>query len=295
MLYLLLCVSCSVIVSVLLKLAKRSQVILAQAVAFNYVMALGLTIYLLKPKIPTHWAALPWWLFLALGVLLPSIFIVMGKAVDVAGIVKSDAAQRLSLFLPILAAVIIFGEQLTQSRILGIVLAFIALFALLTKQEKQQKSSGLSAAFLLLGVWFGYGVIDILFKQVAKSGSTFSLNLLVIFTLAGLLMFLYLAFLRQKITIKSLLGGLLLGVFNFLNILFYIKAHQAFSDNPTLVFTVVNLGVIALGTLTGVWVFREKLSTFNIAGLVLAFFAIIMLVYGENILMQISTILPVRT
>lgn len=295
MLYLLLCVSCSVIVSVLLKLAKRSQVVLAQAVAFNYVMALGLTIYLLKPQMPTHWTALPWWLFLALGVLLPSIFIVMGKAVDAAGIVKSDAAQRLSLFLPIVAAVTIFGEQLTQSRVVGIVLAFIALFALLTKQEKQQKNSGLSAAFLLLGVWFGYGVIDILFKQVAKSGSTFSLNLLVIFTIAGLLMFMYLLFLHQKITIKSLLGGLLLGVFNFLNILFYIKAHQAFSDNPTLVFTVVNVGVIALGTLTGVLLFREKLSTFNIAGLVLAFFAIIMLVYGENILMQISTILPVRT
>lgn len=292
MLFLVLSVLCSVVVSVLLKIAKRSQVNLAQAVAFNYVMAVGLTLYLLKPPMPKQWNTLPWWLFLALGILLPSIFIVMGKAVQAAGIVKSDAAQRLSLFLPIVAAVTLFGEQLTDSRMMGIVLAFLALFALLVRRGDKSGNS-ISGVILLLGVWVGYGVIDILFKQVAKSGSAFALNLAVSFALAGVLMFVYLLILREKINWKSLLGGLLLGVFNFFNILFYIKAHQAFSDNPTLVFAAVNVGVIALGTLTGVVFFREKLSTLNIAGLVLALCAIVMLFYGDILLTQLHSLLPI--
>jgi len=39
----------------------------------------------------------------------------------------------------------------------------------------------------LLGVWLGYGVIDILFKQLSKTAGTGS-NLLVMFALAGVLM-----------------------------------------------------------------------------------------------------------
>ena len=53
-------------------------------------------------------------IFLALGILLPTVFIIMSKAVEFAGIVRSDAAQRLSLFLPIVASFIIFHETLSQ-------------------------------------------------------------------------------------------------------------------------------------------------------------------------------------
>jgi hypothetical protein len=35
--------------------------------------------------------------------------------------------------------------------------------------------------------------------------------------------------------------------FNFGNILFYLKAHQAFADNPSTVFAAMNMGVIILG------------------------------------------------
>jgi hypothetical protein len=45
--------------------------------------------------------------------------------------------------------------------------------------------------------------------------------------------------------------------FNFGNILFYLKAHQAFADNPSTVFAAMNMGVIILGSL-GILVFKEK-------------------------------------
>ncbi len=284
MLYLVLCVLCSVTVSVLLKIAKRKAVVLEQAIAINYIMAIGLSFLLLTPSFPSDLSSLPWGVFLALGILLPSVFVIMGRAVEYAGIVKSDAAQRLSLILPIIAAATIFHEQITQHRLIGVVLAFIALFCLLARSNGgNQGKGGLFAVLSLVGVWFGYGIIDILFKQLSKSGSAFPVSLVIAFALGCLLMLLYITVKGQKWTIKSMLGGLILGVFNFFNILFYIKSHQAFSANPTLVFAAVNIGIISLGTLTGAVVFKEKLRTINVVGLGFAIAAIVMLFYGQKV------------
>jgi len=78
----------------------------------------------------------------------------------------------------------------------------------------------------------------------------------------------------------SIIGGIVLGSLNFVNILFYLKAHRAFSGNPTLVFAGMNMGVIALGALVGAGVFKEKLSALNIAGVLLALAAVGCLFYG---------------
>lgn len=285
MYYLLASIVCSVLVSVLLKVARKRKIKIEQAVAVNYIVAVTLTMLVLKPDLSNPAGFLPtWWLFAALGVLLPSVFVIMAKAVDSAGIVKSDAAQRLSLFLPIVASFAIFGEQLTEGRLIGIALAFVALFCLLWKADGSKKSGSLTTQIgLLMGVWAGYGVIDILFKQVAKSGTAFAGNLLVAFCLAAVLMFGYLFAQGTKWSKEGIVGGMLLGGLNFLNIVTYVSAHQAMSDNPTLVFAGMNMGVIVLGTLVGAWIFKEKISSINAAGISVALAAIGCLFYWEHI------------
>ncbi|MFZ7233237.1 EamA/RhaT family transporter [Avibacterium avium] len=286
--YLFLAIACSVAVSVLLKVARRFNVVIEQAIAFNYLIALLLSYFLLQPNfqgqgftdfiVQNENSAI----FLSLGLLLPSVFIIMSKAVEFAGIVRSDAAQRLSLFLPILAAFVLFGEQLSQSRIISLILAFSALFCLINKPREQGLSvkGGLS----LLAVWFGYGVIDILFKQTAKMGSAFPTTLFVAFALAMCVMFMYLLIKRTQWNGVSLLAGIVLGGLNFMNILFYIRAHQSFSQNPTLVFAGMNIGVICLGTLVGAIVFKEKISKINGVGVLLGISAILSLFYLEPFL-----------
>lgn len=276
MVYLLASVVCSVLVSVLLKVARKQKIPIEQAVAVNYPVAAGLTVWILKPDMSDASSFLPTWeLFAALGVLLPTVFVIMGRAVDAAGIVKSDAAQRLSLFLPIAASFLIFGEKLSEGRLIGIALAFAALLCLLWKSDGGKQSGGLATQIgLLLGVWAGYGVIDILFKQIAKSGTAFAGNLLVAFVLAGVLMFVYLMMRATKWKKEGIIGGIVLGVLNFLNIVTYISAHQAMSDEPTLVFAGMNMGVIVLGTLTGALVFKEKISSINAAGITVALAAV---------------------
>ncbi|MBW3897319.1 DMT family transporter [Neisseria meningitidis] len=284
MAYLLISIVFSVSVSILLKMARKKKIDIAQAVAVNYVVAVILTLLVLKPDVGNIGAFLPtWWLFAALGVLLPSVFVIMGKSVEAAGIVKSDAAQRLSLFLPIVAALTLFGEKLSEGRLIGLCLAFAALFCLLWKHSGGKKSgSAWRQAALLLGVWAGYGIIDILFKQLAKSGTAFAGNLLVAFVLAGVLMFACLFAKSVRWRVESVVGGIFLGGLNFMNIVTYITAHQMMKDNPTLVFAGMNIGVIVLGTLSGALFFKEKINTINTAGIVLALCSIACLFYwGE--------------
>ncbi|HFC4068772.1 TPA: EamA/RhaT family transporter, partial [Neisseria gonorrhoeae] len=272
MAYLLISIVFSVSVSILLKMARKKKIDIAQAVAVNYVVAVILTLSVLKPDVGNIGAFLPTWpLFAALGVLLPSVFVIMGKSVESAGIVKSDAAQRLSLFLPIVAALTLFGEKLSEGKLIGLCLAFVALFCLLWKSDSGKKSgSAWRQALLLLGVWAGYGIIDILFKQIAKSGTAFAGNLLVAFALAGVLMFACLFAKSVRWRVESVVGGILLGGLNFMNIVTYITAHQMMKDSPTLVFAGMNIGVIVLGTLSGALFFKEKINTINTAGIVLS-------------------------
>ncbi|HDR1840504.1 TPA: EamA/RhaT family transporter [Pasteurella multocida] len=286
--HLIIAVLCSVAVSVLLKVARKKNIVIQQAIAFNYIVALSLSYFLLKPDFKglgfSEFVAqsdnAP--VFFALGILLPTVFIVMSKAVEYAGIVRSDAAQRLSLFLPIVAAFVIFGEQLSSARLMGIILAFVALFCLLNKPTDTE--SNLKGVVSLILVWFGYGIIDILFKQVAKSGGAFPATLFISFVLAACVMFGYLLLKREVWTAPSFIGGIILGGLNFMNILFYIKAHQSFSDNPTLVFAGMNIGVICLGTITGALVFKEKISKINGVGIAIGISAIFCLFYLDKLL-----------
>jgi len=87
---------------------------------------------------------------------------------------------------------------------------------------------------------------------------------------------------KVKLNYKNLLFGGLVGLFNFGNILFYLKAHQSFAENPSTVFAGMNLGVILIGSLTGIFIFKEKLSKMNYAGLFLALLAIVLIVLSQQ-------------
>ena len=273
-------IASSVAVSVLLKVARRHNIAVSQAIAVNYAMAGLLCLLILRPQAASLLSpATPWWILAALGVLLPTIFLAMAGAVRHAGIVLSDAAQRLSLFIPLIAAFVLFGEILSASKLAGIALALVALACLLFRPGATTSGEGAKkSALLLLAVWVGYGSIDILFKQLAKSGTAFSSSLFLAFVLAGLLSFIYLIARRTVWSARNVMAGVALGLLNFSNIYFYIRAHQVFPENPTLVFSAMNIGVISVGTLVGAGLFKEKLAWVNVLGIVLAIGAIVVLI-----------------
>lgn len=288
MTYLMIAVLCSVAVSVLLKILRQKDIDIRQTIVAGYPVAFLLTWLLLKPELSAiNTLGNAWGIIIALGVLLPAVFVILGRAIEAVGMVATDAAQRLSLIIPIVAAFLLFGEVLTGTRIFGLALGFLALGALVyrPKQLDIKNNNGhlnndsttathnnlaLRAPLWLFGVWAGYGVIDILFKQVAKQGAAFPLTLFVSFGLAGLLLLLYLLIIRVRWQSRALIAGLLLGALNVGNIYAYVRAHQVLSDSPSIVFTGMNVGVIAVATLIGVGIFKESLNRINMLGLLLA-------------------------
>ena len=272
MMYLTIAVLCSVAVSVLLKVLRQRDIDIRQTIVAGYPVAFLLTWLLLKPDI-SGMSALggAWAIIIALGVLLPAVFIILGRAIEAVGMVATDAAQRLSLIIPIVSAFLLFGEVLTGTRVFGLLLGFLALGALIYRPHQGQISKQAKHTPLwLFGVWAGYGIIDILFKQVAKQGAAFPLTLFVSFGLAGLLLLIYLLINRVRWQGNALAAGILLGALNMGNIYAYIRAHQVLSESPSIVFTAMNVGVIAVATLIGIGVFKESLNRINIVGLLLA-------------------------
>ncbi|WP_201536713.1 EamA/RhaT family transporter [Psychrobacter immobilis] len=272
MMYLTIAVLCSVAVSVLLKILRQKNIDIRQTIVAGYPVAFLLTWLLLKPDVSAiNTLGGAWGIIIALGILLPAVFIILGRTIEAVGMVATDAAQRLSLIIPIVAAFLLFGEVLTGTRIFGLLLGFLALGALVYRPQHADISEKAKRTPLwLFGVWAGYGFIDILFKQVAKQGTAFPLTLFVSFGLAGLLLFIYLLVTRVRWQGNALVAGLLLGALNVGNIYAYVRAHQVLSESPSIVFTGMNVGVIAVATLIGVGVFKETLNRINIIGLLLA-------------------------
>lgn len=279
MAYVLLAALCSVLVSVLLKLARRFAIDAGQAIAWNYVATTALTLLALQPPLaPLRRADAPWFTLVALGLLLPTIFLALAASVRHAGIVRSDVAQRLSLLIPLLAAFTLFGQPADGARLLGCALGLLALACMVWRGERGNGNPPDAARWgWPLAVFAGFGLIDVLFKRVAAAGLPLGSSLLAVFALALAVAFAIQVARRVRFTLRGALGGLLLGLCNFANILFYLHAHRALPDRPALVFASMNLGVVALGALVGVALFKERLARINVLGLLLAAAAITLL------------------
>lgn len=283
MLFLILSVICSVSVGVIFKISRNYSINVPQIVATNYLFALGLCYFFFSPDLVSVGTETPWVIYGSLGILLPSVFLFLVAAIKNVGIVKTDAAQRLSLFIPILAAWLLFGEKFNTLKITAFLIAFPALLFILNKPSGKTQNKWIYPAVVLVG----FGVIDILFKQIALFTSLpYTTSLFVVFALAMFVMTLVVGYemISKKVQLNynNLLFGGLVGVFNFGNILFYLKAHQSFSENPSTVFAGMNMGVILLGSLIGVFVFKEKLSKMNYLGLFLALVAIVLIVFSQQ-------------
>ncbi len=285
--YLLSSVVCSVLVSVLLKLMQRRDIDTAQGIAWNYLAAALLCFALLDPPLTSLAAPhAPWPALALLAVLLPGIFLALSVSVRAAGIVRTDIAQRMSLVLSLLAAFLWFGERADAQRLVGLALGLLAivLLVLRPRADAAQAEARWTGWALPLVVLIGYASVDVLLKHIAAAGTPFAASLQVAFVAAFVVMMAVQWVRRMRggpaLTLPALGTGLLLGLLNFGNILFYVKAHRALPGNPAVVFSTMNIGVVVLGTLAGTLLFRERLSRMNLLAIPLAIVAIALIAVG---------------
>ena len=276
----------SVLVSVLLKLMPRHCIDVGQAVTWNYLAAGLLCLWMFDPPLAALRAsATPWPALIVLALVLPSLFLVLAAAVRHAGIVRTDIAQRLSLLLSLIAAFTLFGEALGAWKLAGLAVGLVAVLAILMRPDTRTAPVR-GAAWLLLAVWVGFALVDVMLKAIARAGTPFAASLLVVFALAFAGMLAVQGWRHAKghrLTLRNLAAGLLLGALNFGNIVCYVRAHRALPDSPAVVFATMNIGVVVLGTLVGVLVFGERTSRWNRLGIALAIIAIALIASAPKI------------
>ncbi|SFH50491.1 EamA family transporter [Pedobacter insulae] len=284
MIYLVLSIICSVTVGVLLKLAKRYQISIVQAITWNYLFAICLSALFFRPAMQDLTIKTISPIHITLGLLLPSIFLFLALSVQKTGLARTDIAQRLSLFISLSAAYFIFKEEYTLLKYWGIAIGFLAIiFTLYRKSDVQVNYTNWLYPLL---VFIGFGIIDVCFKLISQQNPVpYTTSLFMVFCMAFVISLIYIIYLaitkKTPLQLVNFVCGCVLGLFNFGNILFYMKAHRAMSNEPSTVFAAMNLGVIISGSIVGIFLFKEKLSKLNYLGLALALLAIILITLAQ--------------
>lgn len=283
MIFLLLSILASTITVSFFKIFERVGVDTLQGIIFNYITCaiLGNFITDQAPVITTDFYNQPWFPYaLLLGFLFISIFFAIGQTSQKFGVSVSMVAAKLSVVMPIVFALLFFGENLTVFQITGIVLSLLAVYFISQKSNTDANKSG-SNWILPVIVFIGSGIIDTTLNFIQKQfvpAVSEAYVITTVFSIAfvlGILLLTYLViFKNQKVAFKNVYWGVLLGIPNYFSMLFLVKTLSYFPKASATIFPINNIGIVAASTLVSVLFFKEKLNTKNMIGLALSLMAI---------------------
>ncbi len=278
MIYLLSSILLSTLIFILFKYFLKFRINTFQAITFNYLCAtiLGFTLFTENESILSLYSE-PW-LYLGIieGFLFVGTLVLFGISSQKAGVAITAVASKMSVVLPVSFGIILYSDSADFMKISGIILAIIAFYLSLSKNENFIKHS----RFILLPVFLflGNGTIDTLLKVaehyylIGDEGFFISTIFLVALIVSTFITSFNVIFKREKINLKNVTGGVLLGVVNFFTTFFALKALGYMESS--VMFPVMNSGIVTLTALSGLILFREKLSLINWIGVFLAVTAI---------------------
>ncbi len=269
------------ILLVILKLFAKYEINTLHALVANYFTAFTVGLIVNQTGFsPSEFIAQPWSIgCFVIGFLFITVFFATAKTAQANGIGVASIASKMSLIIPILSGVVIFNEVLNLYKIIGIILALVAVF-FATKKEGMTINKDYFLYPIL--VFIGAGIIDasLNYFQVklipSEDTGIFSLSSFLMAFFAGILIITIKTFTQpEKILGKSILGGIVLGIPNYFSLYYLIKMLEHPTLNSSAIFTIHNVSIVIFTTLIGVLFMKESLSKKNILGLFLAILAII--------------------
>jgi drug/metabolite transporter (DMT)-like permease len=283
MLYLALSVLSSTWIFVVFKLYDVYKVQTLIAIIVNYFTAcsVGLLLYDQPLEIQQILGASWIWGPIFMGVLFITIFNLMAKTSQVAGVSVASVATKMSLVIPVLLGVLLYREQLSAFETIGILLALAAVYLVSGKG----KGIHVDRKHLILPilVFLGSGVIDSsikYFEEEHLSDPEIPIFSSMIFGFAALSGLVFIAIRpnkkEMKLNMKNVLGGVALGIPNYFSIYFLIRALRSDLLGSAAIFTINNVAIVMLSTLIGILLFKEKLTPKNWAGVALSVLSIIL-------------------
>ena len=273
----------SSLIFVVFKLYSVYNIHTVRAIIINYVTAcsVGLIYYegdIAIRSIPDQpW--LPGTLFL--GILFIVVFNLMAMTSQQLGVSVASVATKMSLAIPVIAGVWIYNETLGAIKILGIILALVAVYFASMKESKLEISK--QSLWLPALVFLGSGLVDSSIKFLEEfyvSPDEFPIFSSSVFAAAALsgIAFMLLRSRKHGIRLKTrdVVGGITLGIPNFFSIYFLLRAFQYEGLNSASIFTINNVAIVMFSTLLGIVLFKERINAKNWMGIGMAILSIIM-------------------
>lgn len=270
---------------ILFKVFERYSINVFQAILFNYITAALIAFAFSNQAIQLNTISTPFWLsMVVIGLFFIALFNLIGYSVGKVGIAAVSVSQKMSLIIPVLYGILFLSEVAGSIKLIGLVIALIAIY-LSTKPQKSGTNTLHKEAILLpLLIFTGSGIVDSIIKYTQthfirlENEQLFILGTYGACSLAGLLVFSYLLFRKEAVFAwKNVLAGIVLGIPNYLSMLFFVKALALPWLPVSAFFPINNLGIIITSTLTARFVFKEEIVRLQVIGIVLAIIAIVLI------------------
>lgn len=270
-----------------LKVVNSKNINKYQAITINYIIAFVLTALFYGKPLSFAISSMSQSLMIAslwVGFLFIFSFILMSFSTIKAGIGITTALNKMSVVIPVLVGMLYLNQtDELLLKIAGIILAVIS-FVLILFNSKDDKV-GLKALYLPLSVFLVSGLIDtsmeIVNKKLINPDTPQELFLLGIFATASIIGVLSIIFdlfkkgNNSKLTMKPILWGTVMGIFNFL-VSKMILVNVGLMGG-SVVFPVHNASVVMITALSGVIFFKEKFTKRQWIGVGVAIISVVLI------------------
>ncbi|MEP5254753.1 MAG: DMT family transporter [Winogradskyella arenosi] len=279
MIYLLISILSSTAIFVLFKLLKKFKIDTLQVIVVNYFIAFFCGFLYYDGEVnPSEIIQSSWFIAaVMLGFLFIAIFNVMALTAQKNGLSVASVSSKMSVIIPIVFGIIVFNESIGAQKIIGILIALVAVF--LTSLKEKGNVVLKQSIYLPLILFFGSGTIDTSINYFAPDDQIplFSATIFAMAALIGILLLSFRALkTKNNLTLKAIPFGVTLGIVNYGSIHFLLMALRVESTESSTLFTVNHIAILALSTIIGLLFFKEQISIKNWIGIVLALIAILL-------------------
>lgn len=275
------------------KVCQRYGINIFQAIVFNYVTCV-VTGSVFSGSFPftaenlqSDWMG---WA-MVMGAMFIILFYIIGFTAQKMGVAVASVSNKLSLVIPFLFSLYLYGEKATWLKVAGIAIALVSVVLTCypnSKTDGGNKQKEGKGIFLIPVILFiGSGFLDTLIKyaesQFLNEGNK-NAYLIMGFAAAsciGLVMLLVQLMLKKtKLQSKALLAGILIGIPNYFSIWCLVRVLKDYGANSSAIIPINNMGIVLFSAVMAWLLFKEKLSRLNWMGIVLALGAIALIAFG---------------
>ena len=259
MLYLILAIASSALVSIFIRLSENYVKNNISMLCMNYMMCLILAVgYTGMDKVFETGEGFGTAIGLGVvnGILFLASFVLLQINVRRNGVVLSATFMKLGVLVPTLLSVIAFREKPEVQQVIGFLVALLAI--VLINFEKGQGEAGFKIGLILLLLGGGSG--DAMAKIYDEVGPAQFEEQFLCFTFASALVLCVILAIKkqQKLTKTDILFGLLVGIPNYFSARFLLKAV---GEVPAVVaYPTYSVATIVVISLVGMLCFKEKIT-----------------------------------